>query len=280
MKLLGRIEEHLKTHACRGQAFVETALIIPILILLILGVVEIGAAANEYMIVHDAAREGGRFAANLDPELTSRYFFDNRDRCNPFPDVRPLSAEELRELCELSRTTNFYYEVACLTFQNVPLGRGRLDQTNGDDIVITVIGVRNEQVVSRWPIIEEHRYPGVEGDPECGSIPEDWPYHFQGSSYSEDPTESNGTCTAEFLENCRAWSFFGLTGSGIPNDQLNTLLPVNEVADVPNSAFVMVEIYHAIPHFTGLFNIGRYIPDPLPTRPFAVFPVSAAEPRD
>jgi hypothetical protein len=61
---------------------------------------------------------------------------------------------------------------------------------------------------------------------------------------------------------------------------VNALLPVDEVMGVPNTAFVIIEVYHAIPHFTGLFAIREFIPDPIPTRPLAIFPVSAAEPRD
>lgn len=45
-----------------GQALVEFALVAPILLLLILGVVEFGRAWNAYQVITDAAREGARTA--------------------------------------------------------------------------------------------------------------------------------------------------------------------------------------------------------------------------
>jgi len=43
-----------------GQALVETALVIPLLLLLLLGVFEFGRLFNAYMTVQHAAREGAR----------------------------------------------------------------------------------------------------------------------------------------------------------------------------------------------------------------------------
>src|SRR5438105_1194088 len=50
-----------------GQSLVEMALTAPILVVLILGLVEIGFLANDYMVLLDAVRAAGRAAVNLDP---------------------------------------------------------------------------------------------------------------------------------------------------------------------------------------------------------------------
>lgn len=47
----------------RGQALVEFALIIPVLLLLVVGVMEFGLVINQYMVMAEAAREGARSAA-------------------------------------------------------------------------------------------------------------------------------------------------------------------------------------------------------------------------
>lgn len=47
----------------RGQALVEFALILPILLLLIVGAMEFGLIIHQYMVVTEAAREGARSAA-------------------------------------------------------------------------------------------------------------------------------------------------------------------------------------------------------------------------
>jgi Flp pilus assembly protein TadG len=52
-----------------GQAAVEMALILPVLMLLLLGIMEFGQAWNAKQIVTDAAREGARQAVVWDPEI-------------------------------------------------------------------------------------------------------------------------------------------------------------------------------------------------------------------
>ena len=47
----------------RGQSMVELALPIPVLLLLLVGVVEVGNALNSYMTVVDAARDGARLGS-------------------------------------------------------------------------------------------------------------------------------------------------------------------------------------------------------------------------
>jgi len=47
----------------RGQAIVEFALILPIFILILFGIVEFGMVFNQYLVVTSASREGARIAA-------------------------------------------------------------------------------------------------------------------------------------------------------------------------------------------------------------------------
>lgn len=52
----------------KGQSLVETALFFPILILVIIGVVEVGYLLHDYLAVANAAREGARYAATVGTE--------------------------------------------------------------------------------------------------------------------------------------------------------------------------------------------------------------------
>lgn len=54
----------------RGQALVEFALLLPILMLLLLGILEFGRAWNVKQVLTDAAREGARLAVVGDPSIT------------------------------------------------------------------------------------------------------------------------------------------------------------------------------------------------------------------
>lgn len=47
----------------KGQAIVEMALILPLLLLLILGMIDFGRVMNAYLIANHASREGARQAA-------------------------------------------------------------------------------------------------------------------------------------------------------------------------------------------------------------------------
>lgn len=46
-----------------GQALVEMAFILPILLLILMGIVEFGRIFNAYLIVTNASREGARYAS-------------------------------------------------------------------------------------------------------------------------------------------------------------------------------------------------------------------------
>lgn len=47
----------------RGQGLLELAIILPVLLILLMGLVEIGYALRDYLVVVNASREGCRFAA-------------------------------------------------------------------------------------------------------------------------------------------------------------------------------------------------------------------------
>ena len=53
----------------RGQAVVEMALIAPILLLIVVGIVEFARAWSAHHVIADAAREGARLSAIADPGI-------------------------------------------------------------------------------------------------------------------------------------------------------------------------------------------------------------------
>lgn len=65
MGCIGKIVKNKK-----GQATVEFALVLPILLLLMFGIIDFGRVLNEYLVVTAAAREGARSAAVLSSDAT------------------------------------------------------------------------------------------------------------------------------------------------------------------------------------------------------------------
>ena len=53
----------------RGQSLVELTLTLPLLLIMLLGLTEIGWYANNYMTLLDVVREAGRFGSVRDPML-------------------------------------------------------------------------------------------------------------------------------------------------------------------------------------------------------------------
>lgn len=58
----------------RGQAMVELALVLPILLILFMGVIEFGRIFNNYLVITNASREGARVAVlgKSDDEIIDR----------------------------------------------------------------------------------------------------------------------------------------------------------------------------------------------------------------
>lgn len=55
-----------------GQSLVETALILPVLLLLLTGIIDFGLLFNSYLVVCNASREGARHAATGDTNAQIR----------------------------------------------------------------------------------------------------------------------------------------------------------------------------------------------------------------
>jgi Flp pilus assembly protein TadG len=58
---MDKIRRHIQNN--RGQSMVEFALVLPLLLLLVFGMIEFGRVFNESLVVTAAAREGARSAA-------------------------------------------------------------------------------------------------------------------------------------------------------------------------------------------------------------------------
>ncbi len=67
----------------RGQSLVELAIVLPVLILLFLGLIELGMAMRSYLIVVNANREAARFAARgifADQQIASQAIYAMTDQ--------------------------------------------------------------------------------------------------------------------------------------------------------------------------------------------------------
>ena len=73
----------------KGQSFIELALLMSTLLLLVVGLVEFGNMLNQYINLVDGAREGARFGSNTDPfyNVTTRVYDYSTPQDSFFKDI-------------------------------------------------------------------------------------------------------------------------------------------------------------------------------------------------
>lgn len=137
----------------RGQSLVETAFMIPILLMLLAGLVEVGWFANNYLILLESARVGARLGTGLvamdDPVVweSNRFEVDTGGTFVPINTRDSVmatggSTSALVRSCRDHGGLGFYARIACFTIESIrPLSIDTTDNTILDDVVVSVFSV-------------------------------------------------------------------------------------------------------------------------------------------
>jgi len=163
----------------RGQSLVELAIFMPIFIIIIAGIVEMGYYLNRYLNLLDATREAARFGADLDPVGTA--VAAGNPSYNPsFNHNSPFYV--VGSTVDCLTTKEFYTAVACYAEDILP---EEFDPANDyDDIVISAFTIKNGIVCYRWPDVMD------------SVIDQGWSYMGNQTSLF-DTARVNGIMTAE-----------------------------------------------------------------------------------
>lgn len=223
----------------QGQSFVELALVVPVLLFLLAGFVEVGGIIYNYLSLLDVAREAARFAADRDPEVL------NGDMSS-----YPISA------CE-DDALHYFLDTAC-----VIIGSGfnpDIDLNPAtDDVAISVFTIAGNMVDRRRP---------EDGDGVWSLYSDNWTKNCDGTLRSTtpffdqvvgDPWVSVAAPTA---------------GPGTP-----TPTPGGGTGGPTDKGVVVVEIYYCHQQLLNLPVIGDLIPNPVPLHAFSVMPAPEAAP--
>jgi hypothetical protein len=128
---------------------IELAIFLPIFIVIIAGIVEIGFYLNRYLNLLDASREAARFGADLDP--FGNFLSVGNPSYNPaYNHNSPYYAGAVVN-CDEVGLQDFYAVMACYAEDNMP---ETLDPSNGyDDIVISAFTIKDGGVCNglRYP---------------------------------------------------------------------------------------------------------------------------------
>lgn len=127
-----RFWQIFRTPSLSGQGLVETALLLPILLLVLSGLVEFGFLMNDFMVVQDASRNAARFAVDN--------AYNSRDGVH-----------------DCATTRDFYRQLGCVVNQELEREKPdvRIDFSTGiDDVVISAVSVKGgnpPEVGARFP---------------------------------------------------------------------------------------------------------------------------------
>ncbi len=257
----------------RGQSFVELAIMMPVLLLMVAGVVEVVFVFNDFLQMLDAVRTGARFSSDNNPFPTS---FSNPGAYDTIHDCTGSNTG--------NATQNFFRSAACSTL----LGLDPITLTQGtvsrsivggkcvnpspaqDDIVITVFGTHvYENPVGSGTYSKEAR-------------------RFNNNSWSTTQTP-NGQLVEDTTDS--GWSFMEDGGlfnynNGNPNITTGGMCSAISKAQVesmllttaPSTGLVLIEVFYNHYQFMHLPVFGDVVPNPLPMHTYAFFPLVSAEP--
>jgi hypothetical protein len=289
----------------RGQSLVELTLTLPILLVMLLGLTEIGWYADHYLTLLDVVREAGRAGSTrpdvmLWPDGDEKNY--NRMDCDTDPITfnTPTGDYTSPPGPDLSawgytigdeRPEGYYDGVACSVLRNMaPLEFN--DKT--DDIVVSVFSffLLNPDTTPQVRIYG--RYPARAN--ECQNDdqydPFDWNHDGLGGSMNEDPGFFDSGS-----DNVRGYVFRGnhqsdsgasvkCLGSEYSTLDIEKMLDfqgdpdrARKIQRVQNNGLVLVEIYWDHHQLFGLpwFNFGP-LENAQTIHVWAFFPVTAAEP--
>lgn len=223
----------------QGQSFVELALVVPVLLFLLVGFVEVGGIVYNYLSLLDVAREAARFAADRDPEVL------NGDMSS-----YPISA------CE-DDALHYYLDTAC-----VIIGSGfnpDIDLNPAtDDVAISIFTIDNNMVVRRRP---------EDGDGVWSLYSDNWTKNCDGTLRSTTP----------FFPQDAGDSWVNVApptaGPGTP-----TPTPGGGSGGPTDKGVVLVEIYYCHHQLVNLPILSDLIPNPIPLHAFSVMPAPEAAP--
>ncbi|MEA3351641.1 MAG: TadE family protein [Chloroflexota bacterium] len=223
-----------------GQSFVELTLILPVLLMLIAGLVEIGFYAYSYMTALQLTREAARFASKRDP-------FSLDAPGSNLPDAACSDAP-----------LHFYFDTACIIIDtgfnpNMPM------DTDRDDVTITVFTIAGDVVTDRWPHFSAD--PPVPADPNSDGV---WSLstasdNWSGSESWTKDCDGNVVRSTPFMTNAEIESMFE---TGAPTER----------------GLVMVELWYCYEQVLGLPILSDFIPDPLRLHAYTIMPSFEAIP--
>jgi hypothetical protein len=246
----------------RGQAFLELALILPVLLIMLIGMVEVVFFIGRYLDVLDLTREAARFASQRDPQIKEIVAGNTpgNEICNTSDDPNSF---------------NFFYDTACIFSPS----RGSALCTNPDpahdpfcnglnpfmtlnhatdDVIVTVFTISHNQVTNVWPNDGSGGY---------------WALSNHDNYNNPDPASPNGDNWKRDCQGEIARTEPHYTKTSVSN-QLLAYGP-----NVPEAkGYVAVEFFYCYEQVLNLPLITQFIPNPFQIHAYTIMPLPPGSP--
>ena len=239
----------------KAQSFLEFALVLPILLLILLGVVELTLFIGSYINLVDMTREAARFASNRD--------------------FRAQSGLTVNKCGDQTRGLDFYYDTACIFSQLA--GSSCTDANFCDGFNSTLPLKSSEDDI----LISVFTETGVDqGGTEVAMITDQWPKDpitGQGVPWvwSNHDTELN------FQDNWRRDCNRLPNGSPAAANPAFTMASMQSYLNntaMPNKGFVVVEVDYCYHQVLNIPILSQFLPNPMKIHTYTVMPLPAAQP--
>ena len=230
----------------RGQSLVEFTLMLPVLLILISGVIEIGFMLSTYLDLVDVARDIARNAADDDP------VHDRIGLVNDYPEYQYPDPK--------AEPWGFYYR-AYVAMKNLFSGSGGdiITAANNDDMVLSVFRVQNT-----GGSISVTRSP-------CSFPPGG---QCSGGTYASSDSLLTPTCVGQQQGGDLGWRLFCNQASSFTTAEVKAMLdPV-----APSTGYVLVELYYNYHMVLGLPWIKLFVPDPVLLHAYTLMPNQRSAP--
>jgi hypothetical protein len=259
----------------RGQSFLELALVLPILLLMLLGLVEVAFFMGKYLDALDLTREAARFASIREPYSKIA------------ADFNCFTGERFEFYWDTSCIFSPPEEIECTEIRD--LGSGNwLKWCNGlnkylafnpatDDVVITVFTVDKDNNLTQNPndpqtVNEYTTYASTKKSYywALSNHIQDGTYH-QVDNWKKDCKGNTDNNKTPFYTIPSVSSLMNLNAADFPSGMT--------VGQAPgNKGFVAVEVYYCHTQTLGLPVFTLFVPNPMMIHAYTLMPLPAAAP--
>jgi TadE-like protein len=265
------------TRRTRGQSFLELALVLPILLLMLMGLIEVAFFIGHYLDALDLTREAARFGSVRSPfeAVVSDLNCFTGDKFNYYWDTACIFSPPDQVDCEASLPEN-----------GNDLGGGNmLWWCNGmnqyldldpatDDIVVSLYTIQKNNTVA-----QTHPFNGPEWVTDYkGQTSYYWAFsnHKTGAyvatnNWQGDCEGNVDSARTPYYTQARVEDMLNVSAGEFPVD-------VTPSAVDSNRGFIAVEVFFCHNQVLGLPVLTDFVPDPLLIHAYTIMPLPAAAP--